>query len=364
MQDKTEQLQQNVQQAYRDKSPLKIVGGGSKSFYGNPSEGITLNISGHSGIVEYEPSELVITIRGGTPLHEVKEMLAAHGQMLPFEPPAFGDNATLGGTIACGFSGPRRLFAGSARDYVLGCKVLTGKGEVIQFGGRVIKNVAGYDVSRLMAGALGTLGVLLEISLKVLPLPEREVTVAIGAKVNESIDVMNARAGQPLPLSGACYDGEAILLRFSSTEAGINQALKKVAGDELKQGGEFWHELNEHQHFFFKDEIPLWRLSLAPATLHLGIPGSWLFDWGGALRWLKTDASPKDVRDAVAAEGGHATLFRHHDMWREQQQELSVFHPLPPAMMAIHQKMKTAFDPERILNRHHFYRDEVIGENG
>lgn len=363
MPDQTEQLQQQVQQAYLDKTPLNIVGGGSKSFYGNPSDGELLSVADHSGIVEYEPSELVITVRGGTPLREVQDRLAAHGQMLAFEPPAYGDTATIGGTIASGFSGPRRLYAGSARDYVLGCKVLTGKGDIVQFGGRVIKNVAGYDVSRLMVGALGTLGVLLEVSIKVLPIPEKEITIVVGSKVNEAIDVMNARAGQPLPLSAACYDGEAVVMRFSGTEAGIKHALSKVAGDELKQGDEFWYELNEHEHFFFKDEIPLWRLSLAPATLHLGIPGGWLFDWGGALRWLKTDATPKDVQDAVAAEGGHATLFRYHEMWREQQ-DISVFHPLPPAMMAFHEKMKTAFDPEKILNRHRFYRDKVAGERG
>jgi len=356
------QLQQQVEQAWREKVALRIVGGDSKSFYGNPSEGEILSVSGHTGIVEYEPNELVITVRAGTPLKEIKDQLAVHGQMLAFEPPSFGDSATIGGTMACGFSGPRRFSDGSARDFILGCKVLTGKGEVIEFGGRVIKNVAGYDVSRLMVGAMGTLGVLLEVSLKVLPVPEKEITLAVGAKVNESIDVMNARAGQALPLTAACYDGEAILMRFSSTEKGIQHALSRVAGDELKQGPQFWQELNEQEHFFFKEDVPLWRLSLAPATLHLGIPGSWLFDWGGGLRWLKTDAAPRDVRDAVEAEGGHATLFRYHEMWRsalDGKQDVSVFHPLPPGLGKLHHKLKAAFDPERILNRHRFYRDEV-----
>lgn len=363
MQDLTQQLQQQVEQAYQQKTPLLITAGGSKSFYGNPAEGSSLSVSEHKGIVEYEPDELVITVRAGTPLHEVKEVLRSNGQMLAFEPPAYGDNATIGGTIACGFSGPRRLSAGSARDFMLGCKVLTGKGEVIQFGGRVIKNVAGYDVSRLMVGAMGTLGVLLEISLKVLPTPECEKTIAVGAKVNEAIDVMNARAGQALPLSAACYDGEAVLLRFSSTENGVKHALSQVAGDELQQGAEFWQELNEHEHFFFSDELPLWRLSLAPATLHIGLPGGWIFDWGGGLRWLKTDAPPNDIRDAVAAEGGHATLFRQQELWREQM-DISVFHPLTPGLMAIHQKMKAAFDPHKILNRNRFYPDEINKEQG
>ena len=358
MNDIAQQLQAKVEQAYKDKTPLVINGGGSKSFYGNPCDGKILAVGEHKGIVEYEPKELVVTVRAGTSLKELQQTLADGGQMLPFEPPGFGDTATIGGTIACGFSGPRRPFAGSARDFVLGCKVLTGKGEVIEFGGKVIKNVAGYDVSRLMTGALGTLGVLLEVSLKVSPLPEQEVTLAMSAHAGESIDIMNARAGQPLPLTAASYDGEAVIMRLSGTEAGIKAARKKIAGDELQYGAQYWQQLNEQEHFFFGDDFPLWRLSLAPATLHLGIPGDWLFDWAGALRWLKTDLPPRDVRDAVAAEGGHATLFRNREYW-EQQQPFSVFHPLPPTLMAIHRKLKQAFDPEKILNRHRFYEDSL-----
>ncbi|WP_455365364.1 glycolate oxidase subunit GlcE [Kaarinaea lacus] len=358
MADFIEQLQYQVQQASQRKSPLVITAGGSKSFYGNSSEGEPLVVADYRGIVEYEPKELVITVKAGTPLKELQQTLAEQGQMLPFEPPSFGENATIGGTLACGFSGPRRPFTGSARDFVLGCKVLTGQGEVIEFGGRVIKNVAGYDVSRLMVGALGTLGVLLEVSLKVLPVPEQEITLAMPAHVNEALDIMNARAGQPLPLSGAIYDGEAVVMRLSGTEQGIKEARKKIAGDLLKQGPDFWPDINEQRHFFFADDMPLWRLSLAPATLHLGLPGSWLFDWGGGLRWLKTDVAPHDVRDAVEAEGGYATLFRNKEYWLEQE-PYCVFHPLPPALMAIHQKLKTAFDPEKILNRHRMYEDQL-----
>jgi len=351
-----EQLQRQVQQARQHQTPLVITGGGSKSFYGNPSEGETLAMADYRGIVEYEPKELVVTVKAGTRLKDLQEVLAEQGQMLPFEPPSFSGNATIGGTLACGFSGPRRPFAGSARDFVLGCKVLTGKGEVIEFGGKVIKNVAGYDVSRLMVGAMGTLGVLLDVSLKVLPIPEQEVTLVTPAHVNEALDIMNARAGQPLPLSGAVYDGEAVVMRLSSTEQGIKEARKKIAGEVLKQGPQFWQDINEQQHFFFSDDMPLWRLSLAPATLHLGLPGSWLFDWGGALRWLKTDVAPHDVRDAVEAEGGHATLFRNREYWLPKE-SFPVFHPLPPSLMTIHHKLKAAFDPEKILNRHRMYED-------
>jgi len=285
MGDITQQLQSQVAQAYQDRTPIQIVGGNSKAFFGNSSSGNILSTADHQGIVEYDPRELVITARAGTPLKQVHQVLAEQGQMLGFEPPAFGDCATIGGTIACGFSGPRRPFAGSARDFMLGCKVLTGKGEVSEFGGRVIKNVAGYDVSRLMVGALGTLGVLLEVSIKVMPLPESELTIAMPAHVNEALDIMNARAGQSVPLSAASYDGEAVILRFSSTENGINAARRKISGDVLQHGNEYWRQLNEQDHFFFTNNYPLWRLSLAPATLHLGVPGAWLFDWAGALRW-------------------------------------------------------------------------------
>jgi glycolate oxidase FAD binding subunit len=355
--DLIEQLQHQIQQARQQQQPLVITGGGSKSFYGNPSEGESLNVAGYCGIVDYEPKELVVTVKAGTMLKDLQSILAEQGQMLPFEPPGFADTATIGGTLACGFSGPRRPFAGSARDFVLGCKILTGKGEIIEFGGRVIKNVAGYDVSRLMVGAMGTLGVLLEVSLKVLPVPEEEITLAMPAHINEALDIMNARAGQPLPLSGAAYDGEAVVMRLSSTEHGIKEARKKIAGDVLEQGPSFWQELNEQQHYFFGDDMPLWRLSLAPATLHLGLPGSWLFDWGGGLRWLKTDIAPHDVRDAVEAEGGHATLFRNSEYWMHQE-PFCVFHPLPSALMKIHRKLKAAFDPEIILNRHRMYEDQ------
>jgi len=356
MGDITQQLQSQITQAYQDRTPLQIVGGNTKAFYGNASHGEIISTTEHQGIVEYDPRELVITVRSGTTLKQVQQVLAEQGQMLGFEPPTFGGSATIGGTIACGFSGPRRPFAGSARDFVLGCKILTGKGEVIEFGGRVIKNVAGYDVSRLMVGALGTLGLLMEVSIKVVPMPESEITIVMPANVNEALDIMNARAGQPIPLSAASYDGETVILRFSSTENGIKAARDKISGDILHHGNDYWRQLNEQVHFFFADEYPLWRLSLAPATLHLGVPGSWLFDWGGALRWLKTDASIRDVRDAVAAEGGHATLFKNKEYWL-QDDDQSVFHPLSPSLMKFHHKLRTAFDTHKILNRHRLYRD-------
>ena len=353
--DQTESLQQTVQQAIAEKTPLRIVGSDSKAFYGNEAVGAPLSLAQHSGIVAYEPSELFITVRAGTRVLDIEAALAAQNQMLPFEPPRFSEDATIGGVLACGFSGPRRPFAGAARDGILGCTLLNGNGEVLSFGGQVMKNVAGYDVSRLMVGALGTLGVLLEVSLKVLPKPEMELSLAHTLSTQEALDVMNARAGKPLPITAASYDGEAMVLRLSGTETTVTAARKKMAGDVLEHGDAYWHSLKEHSHYFFQAELPLWRLSLASGTLPLGLPGQWLFDWGGALRWLVSEMPEGDIRDAVAAEGGHAVLFRGKENYRHGV--VDAFHPLPEPLLAIHQRLKQAFDPHYLFNRGRFLAD-------
>ncbi|MGD8811699.1 MAG: glycolate oxidase subunit GlcE, partial [Thioalkalispiraceae bacterium] len=225
MTDLTETIQAQVAEAVNNHQPLRIEGGNSKAFYGRELTGETLSLAEHSGIIDYEPAELVITARGGTPLAEIEAALAAQNQMLAFEPPAFGKRATLGGTIACGFSGNRRPYAGAARDYVLGCKLINGHAETLSFGGQVMKNVAGYDVSRLMTGAMGTLGVLLEVSLKVLPSPAREVTLVQQLSVEQALLKMNQLAGQSIPLSaGVYYDGH-LYLRLSGAEQAVSQAL-------------------------------------------------------------------------------------------------------------------------------------------
>ncbi|MCG6969541.1 MAG: glycolate oxidase subunit GlcE [Gammaproteobacteria bacterium] len=347
------ELQAQVTAASEQDTPLRIIGGDSKAFYGGELIGEALSVAGHRGIVSYEPSELVVTVRSGTPLKDLERVLAAQGQMLPFEPPHYGDGATIGGTIACGFSGPRRPFAGAARDFVLGCKVLTGKGDIVSFGGQVMKNVAGYDVARLMTGALGTLGVLLEISLKVLPMPEQEVTLSMPLSTTEALDVMCARAVKPLPLTAASYDGEVVCLRLSGAPSALKAAQKKIAGEVLDYGEQYWREVREQEYYFFQSTLPLWRLSLAPATLPLPLQGQWFFDWGGAQRWLASDMMPADIRDAVAAEGGHATLFRNKHYY-EGIAYADVFHPLSKPVNKIHQKLKTVFDPKNILNRDRF----------
>lgn len=340
--DRSEELAQAVRAAAGD--ALQIIGGGSKNFYGRPARGERLSIAGHCGIVAYDPTELVVTARAGTRLSDLEAALASNNQMLAFEPPHFGANATLGGTIACGFSGPRRPYAGSARDVVLGARIINGKGEVLSFGGRVMKNVAGYDVSRLMVGALGTLGVLLDISLKVLPRPAAEATVTFTMATKEAIAKMNGYAAQPVPLSGACHLADTLYIRLSGSEEAVRAARKKLGGDEHAAGDEFWRQIREHHVPFFGGETPLWRISAPSAAPLAHLPGQWLIDWGGAQRWLKSAARPTDVWEIAGAGGGYATLFRGGDRAGE------VFAPLPPALAQLHLRLKRAFDPAGILN--------------
>ena len=337
-------LQDEVRAAAASHAALAIMGGGTKTFYTGTLQGKPFAVAGHRGIVSYEPTELVVTARAGTPLAEIEAALSEKGQMLGFEPPYFGAAATLGGTIACGFSGPRRPYAGSARDFVLGTKIINGKGEILKFGGEVMKNVAGYDVSRLMVGALGTLGVLLEISLKVLPKPAKELTLSFEAPADKAIATMNAWAGRPLPLSAACHLDNTLYIRLSGTEPGVRAASIKLGGAVVENGDGFWRELREHQRNFFQNDIPLWRLSVPPATAPLNLPGKWLIDWGGAQRWLKNDAAATDVRQHAEQAGGYATLFRHGT------RNGATFHPLPAQLATLHQNLKRAFDPDGIIN--------------
>jgi glycolate oxidase FAD binding subunit len=349
--DISKSLAEAVQSAAEARTPLQITGGGTKKFYGLPGTGQQLDVGGHCGIVSYEPTELVITARAGTPLADIETALTEKNQMLAFEPPHFAENATLGGAIACGFSGPRRPWAGSARDFVLGTKILNGKGEILRFGGQVMKNVAGFDVSRLMAGALGTLGVLLEVSLKILPRPEEELTLAFELPADRAIMTMNQWSGQPLPLSATCYMDNTLYIRLSGARTALQAARARLGGEVIEKGEALWHNLREQRHPFFDGATPLWRLSVPPATPPMDVPGQWLVDWGGAQRWLKSDAAAGDIRRAVEAAGGHATLFRGGDRQGE------VFHPLPPALHALHRRLKQAFDPQRILNPGRLYSD-------
>jgi len=347
--DLSEIFSEKVRAAVAAKISLNIQGSGSKSFYGRPAQGEPLLISGHHGIINYDQTELVITARCGTRLANIEAVLAEHGQMLPFEPPHFGPQATLGGAIATGLSGPRRPYAGAARDVVLGVRLLNGRGEILKFGGEVIKNVAGFDVARLMVGALGTLGMLLEISMRVLPRPQHEATLLFQLPPDVGLRQMNRWAGQNWPLSGACYDGENLRVRLSGAEAAISEARKKMGGEVLSsaEAATFWHDLREQRLAFFQGEMPLWRLSMAPAAGRASLPGFWLIDWGGALRWLKTEAEPAVIFREAQLSGGHACRFRSL-LGGE-------FQPLPTGLENLHRKLKQAFDPHGVFNLGRLY---------
>jgi len=383
MSDMTEALRERVLAAAVDKTPLRIRGGGTKDFYGNAPAGELLGTAGHAGLVAYEPTELVVTVRAGTRLAELEAALAEQGQMLAFEPPHFsplpggergrgrGDaavdlalspdpspasgrgemGATVGGCVAAGLSGPRRATAGSVRDFVLGVKLLDGKGEILNFGGQVMKNVAGYDVSRLMAGALGTLGLMLEVSLKVLPKPPAEATLRLELPQDKAIEAMNRWGGQPLPLSATCWADDVLTLRLSGARAAVAAARAKIGGEEIADADGFWRAVREQQDDFFSGAAALWRLSLPSKTAPLALRGGQLIEWGGALRWLKSDMPAAQLREAAAQAGGHATLFRGSD------RSAGVFQPLPAPLMAIHKSLKRNFDPQGLFNPGRLYAD-------
>jgi len=342
-------LQQQVMDALRDATPLDIVGGGSKSFLGRAGHAMQIDVSSHRGIVDYDPRELVLTARSGTTLETIETALAEVKQMLAFEPPHFGSSATLGGTIACGLSGPRRPYSGSARDFVLGSKLLNGRGEILGFGGRVMKNVAGYDISRLMAGAFGTLGIMLEISLKVLPRAPASITVASACSPAEAIASMCGLLNKPYPVDGACYDGERSYVRISGSTQAVREARNKIPGDIVDDAEQFWHALREHELPFFKKVGTLYRIMVKPATAPLDIEGSWLLDWGGAQRWLNSNEDIAAIRHRTEQAGGHVTIFRGEDNVAEK------FQPMPAPMLAIHQRLKAGFDPKNIFNRGRMY---------
>ncbi len=346
--DDTRNLTDRVLAAVSASRSLSIQGGNTKAFYGRLPVGEPLIISSHRGIVDYEPTELVISARSGTPVAEIESVLAEQQQMLAFEPPRFGDQATLGGTIACGFSGPRRPFAGSARDFVLGVRMVNGRGEDLRFGGQVMKNVAGYDVSRLMVGAMGTLGLILEVSLKVLPVPRVERTLLLEVDSDKAIDIQKKWFRKPSPISATCHHGGLLHIRLSGSEKGVLGAQQEIGGEVIDEDGSFWTALKEHRHEYFNNAGNLWRLSVPPATPDLGLSGPCLTEWSGALRWLISDAPGHVIREAVSGAGGHAVSFRGGS--REQ-----TFHPLRGVLLRLHENTKKAFDPSGIFNPGRMY---------
>src|SRR5712691_8400672 len=336
---------QRIRASAASKNPFRLRGGGSKDFYGQALEGEVFDTRAYAGIVAYEPSELVITARCGAKLDEIETAMSEHRQMLAFEPPhfaQFGSGATLGGVIAAGLSGPRRQAAGALRDFVLGVKIMDGRGEVLAFGGRVMKNVAGYDVSRLMAGSLGTLGIILEVSLKALPRPAAK-----------AIETINKWGGKPLPISASAWTRGELGVRLSGAAAAVAAAREKIGGElvDAAQGERFWTGIREQTDAFFRNGAPLWRISVPSTAPPLKLPGEPLIEWGGALRWLCSRADARTVRDAAKRARGHATLFRGGD------KSVGVFQPLAPALMKIHKELKREFDPQGIFNCGRMYPD-------
>lgn len=339
---------------------LDIQGSNSKTFLGNEVSGKPISTfshdgTSHSGIVHYEPTELVITARSGTPLKEIERALTENQQMLAFEPPHFGESATLGGTIACGLSGPGRAKYGAARDFVLGTKILNGQGDIVHFGGEVMKNVAGYDISRLQVGAMGTLGLLLEISLKVLPANDYNHTLIINTSQELAFDIMIQSA--ELPVTATAYVEGKLYLRVSScVEKTIERIQQQLGGELLENDRLFWNSVREHQHAFFKDAEMLWRISVPPATPPIELPGQWLVEWNGAQRWLITNAKAQQIRNLVTSLGGHATSYRNKES-RSKDIENQAFQPLPEPLMKLHRQIKYAMDPNGIFNSGRMYSD-------
>lgn len=343
-------FQEVIRDAAARRAPLRLRGGGSKDFFGNGPRGALLDTRSHAGIVDYEPAELVVTARCGTPLSEVERTLEEKGQFLPFEPPHFGA-ATFGGCIAAGLSGPRRASAGALRDFVLGVRLIDGRGRELSFGGRVMKNVAGYDVSRLAAGSLGTLGLIAEASLKVLPKPGHELTLRLALPQAAALEAMNRWAGQPLPISATAWREDALCVRLSGSEPAVRAAVGRLGGERLDGAQGFWQAVREHGDPFFHGSEPLWRLSLPSTTAPLGLAGRQLIEWGGALRWLKSTAPAAEVREAAKRAGGHATLFRADD------KAAGAFTPVDPLLLRLHRALKAEFDPSGILNPGRLYAE-------
>lgn len=353
-------LRERVIAAHQQRQPVRLRGAGTKDFYAEELSGATtLDLRPCRGIVDYEPSELVITARCGTPLSEIEAALGDHGQFLAFEPPAFGGDPTIGGVIAAGLSGPRRMYAGAARDFVLGTTLLDARGDLLRFGGQVMKNVAGFDVSRLLCGSLGILGVIIEVSLKVLPRPRAEETLRFEMPAGQAVEAFNRWSGQPLPLSGAAWWDGVAWVRLSGASSAVRAAHERLGGERVDPAAasQWWNALRHCQHPVFQSrpvqgdtasatrDSTLWRLSLPDTTPPLPLSGDPLIDWGGALRWYVTGPHEGDEpRKAAAAAGGTAMC------WRGPAPTSGRFHPLQPTAATLTRRLKNRFDPHGIFN--------------
>ncbi|WP_235970984.1 glycolate oxidase subunit GlcE [Azohydromonas caseinilytica] len=354
-----------VQTARAAKGTLEIRGHGSKRFYGEAPRGELLDTRPLAGISSYEPTELVVTVRAGTPLEELEAALAEQNQYLPFEPPRLpgeGGRGTVGGMVAAGLAGPARASVGTVRDFVLGATLLNGQAEVLSFGGQVMKNVAGYDVARVLAGSLGILGVICEVSLKVLPVPVATRTLRFDLDQEQALRHLNLWGGQPLPVNASAWWNGTLVVRLSGARAAVDAAGAKLGGEVLPedQATAFWTGLRDQRDDFFQLAFTavtqgtrsLWRLSVPQTAAPLAeLGGGQLVEWGGAQRWLLSELPAAQVRQAAQRAGGHAVLYAGLD------KSAGVFAPLSPALSRIHRQMKAAFDPDRVFNPGRLYPD-------
>jgi len=344
MTDITNDISSRVQAAYQANSPLNIIAAGTKSFLGHVSpDAITLDVRGHSGIIEYDPAELVLVARAGTPLREIEDLLGNNQQMLGFEPPFVDNGATLGGAIAAGLAGPARAYSGGVRDFILGAGFINGKGESITTGGKVMKNVAGFDLFRPMAGSMGTLGVLLKIAIRTIPRPEAELSlIQEESDETSALEKINHWRSKTQAISGATWDGQMIRIRLSGSAAGVQHGHAQIGG-EILTNENYWHDLNNLKLEFFKQSGRLWRISVAAMSGPVNDNSPQLIDWGGAQRWLKSDEAPEAIRSRAAHLGGHATCF-------SDDQSVSTFQPLEGNLLTLNKRFKAALDPAGILN--------------
>lgn len=344
-----EALQQHIKTAAERHEPLRIIGSGSKDFYAESLAGTPFDVSDYAGIIKYEPEELVVTARCGTALAELEAALAERRQMLAFEAPHFGTGTTLGGAVAAGFSGPGRAHYGALRDFVLGTRVIDGLGNVLKFGGQVMKNVAGFDVSRLMTGSFGTLGMIAEVSLKVMPLPPFRATVQLETSEQDFITMANRWAGKPLPITATYFHSGVARVRLAGPESSVKAAQNVIGGETVSEDAAFWAALRDHLLEFFQHDVPLWRVSV-PATSASLLLGDSIIEWGGALRWIKSAETVAMIRGVVNKIGGSATLFRNGATERPR------LAPIAPAVLRLHERLKQSFDPHGIFNPDRLWR--------
>jgi glycolate oxidase FAD binding subunit len=365
-------FREQILDAAKNKTPLSIEGGGTKSWYGNPNSYTKLDTRPYSGILEYQPEELVITACAGTPLKDIEAALREKNQVLAFEPPHFGENATFGGAIAAGLAGPGRITVGNFRDFVLGARILDGKGQDLSFGGKVMKNVAGYDVSRLLPGSMGTLSLLLEASVKVLPKPAASASLRCQVSQAKALKILNEWAGQPLPLSASCWIGKTkgsdgqLTIRLAGAAAAVKAAIPLMCSSvdaielDLTEAEIFWNELREQRLPTFTklaDDQTIYRLALPAACGPLDIPNSsedLVLEWHGQQRWIKAngdDATFSALKTLAHAYGGHATRFRQGSNVNPSSQRFTLLSEQPhsKALEIVQERLRSAFDPAGVF---------------